>query len=351
MLHSYTCDRLATNYGGTYCQYLAGESVDVFVSQWVLRALEPAALTLSLEATARLNHERQELEQLWQQRLERAVYEAERAARHYRAIEPEHRLVARQLAMDWEEKLTAWRQLQEEYDRFVHAQAPPLSPGEREAIAQLAQNIPALWHAATTTMAERKEIIRQIIQRVVVAAEGTSERLQLTIEWVGGGTTAGITTRPISRTEHLSYYPQLCERIRTLAQAGYNTAEITACLAQEGFRSPKQAKPFSRQSVIELMRRLEVHRSRRHRRPALHVHEWWLADLEGEVGVVNSTLHQWRKRGWLQARWHAQSKRWVVWADGAELERLKQRRALPAGYESRKRWLDAQSASRHLSSQ
>ena len=342
MLHSYTCDRVATTYGGTYCQYLPGEPIDAFVSQWVLTALEPAALTLSLEATAHLEQERQALDQLWQQRLERAAYEAERAARHYRAIEPEHRLVARQLAKDWEEKLTAYRQLQEEYERFVQAQPQALSGAEREAIAQLAHNIPALWHAATTTMAERKEIVRQIIHRVIVAGEGTSERLQITIEWVGGGVTAGIITRPMSRIEHLSYYPLLCERIKTLAQAGYSTVQITACLAQEGFHSPKQAKPFSRQSVIELMRRLEVHQPHRRRRPALHEHEWWLSDLESELRIVNSTLHQWRKRGWLQARWHEQSQRWVAWADAAELQRLKQRSARPAGYESRQRWLDAQ---------
>jgi hypothetical protein len=57
-------------------------------------------------------------------------------------------------------------------------------------------------------MAERKEIVRQIIRRVMVAGEGRSERLQITIEGVGGETTVGIITRPISRLEHLSDYPQ-----------------------------------------------------------------------------------------------------------------------------------------------
>jgi hypothetical protein len=69
-------------------------------------------------------------------------------------------------------------------------------------------------------MAERTEIVRQLIQRVIVAGEGRSERLQITLEWIGGGTTAGVITRPISRIEHLSDYPRLCERIRALAQAG-----------------------------------------------------------------------------------------------------------------------------------
>jgi hypothetical protein len=170
-------------------------------------------------------------------------------------IEPAHRLVARQLAKDWEDARLAQRQLQEDYTRFVQAQPPLLSQAEREAIAQLAQNIPALWHAPTTTMAERKESVRQIIPRVIVAGEGRSERLQMTIEWVGGGRTAGLTTRPSSHIAHLSDYPRLCERIRTLAHAGHTITQITALLAHEGFRSPKHARPFSRQSIIELMRR------------------------------------------------------------------------------------------------
>jgi hypothetical protein len=293
-----------------------------------------------LEATARLEQERRALDRLWHQRLERAAYEAERAARHYRLIEPEHRLVARQLAMEWEDKLMAHRHLQEEYERFVQAQPQPLSAAERETIAQRGPNVPALWHAPTTSMAERNESIRQIIHRVMVAGEGMSERLQLTIAWVGGGTTVGVITRPIGRIEHLSDYPRLCARIRALVQAGYSTSQSTACLAHEGFRSPKQAKPFSRHSVVELMRRLKVHQPRRRRRPPLSKHEWWLSDLERTWRVANSTLHRWRKCGQLEARWHPESKRWVARVDEAELARLKQQCALPAGHERRKMWLD-----------
>ena len=115
-------DRFGKANGTTYKPFNPGPQIDAFVSQWVLKALEPAALTLSLEATARVEQERHALDQLWRQRVERAAYEAERAARHYRLVEPENRLVARQLAQDWEEKLTAQRQVQEDYQRFVHAQ-------------------------------------------------------------------------------------------------------------------------------------------------------------------------------------------------------------------------------------
>jgi hypothetical protein len=110
-------------------------------------------------------------------------------------------------------------------------------------------------------------MVRQIRPRVMVAGEGMRERLQLTIEWVGGGTTAGVTPRPLSRIEHLSSDPLLRERIQTLAQQGDSTPQITACLAHEGFHSRKYARPFSRQSVIELMRRLGVQQAPRRRRP------------------------------------------------------------------------------------
>ncbi len=67
------------NYGGQLCQHLAGPALDEFVSQRVLTALEPAALELSLEAAMHLEQERSELDRLWQHRLERAAFEAERA--------------------------------------------------------------------------------------------------------------------------------------------------------------------------------------------------------------------------------------------------------------------------------
>jgi hypothetical protein len=100
-----------------------------------------------LQATARLEQERRDLDRLWYQRLERAAYEAERAARHYRLVEPEHRLGARRLAQEWEATLTAQRHLQEAYARVVQALPPSLSAAERKAIVRLAHHVPAFGHA------------------------------------------------------------------------------------------------------------------------------------------------------------------------------------------------------------
>jgi hypothetical protein len=55
-----------------------------------------------------------------------------------------------------------------------------------QSIRRLAADIPELWSPASTTDTERKEIVRQVIERVVVEVEGDSERVGVHIEWAGG---------------------------------------------------------------------------------------------------------------------------------------------------------------------
>jgi hypothetical protein len=339
--HSATCDRLATNDGGDYGPSRPGGPIDHFVSQWALTALAPAALTLALEAADRVEQERRDLARRWPPRLERATSEAARAARHDQSIAPAHRLVARPLAKDGEAKLMAQQRRHAEYHHFVPEHPRALSVAERDALSALAQDLPALGHAPATTLADRQERRRPSIDRVIVAGEGTSERLQIAIKWIGGGTTAGRTTRPISRIEHLSDSPQLCDRLRPLAQAGCSAAQIAERLECEGYRPPRQAVRVRGQAVHALMPRLGVVQRRTRRRPPLGEHAWGLADGQRLVGIPQSTLHAWRQHGWLQPRWDTPTKRWSVWADTAERERLQQQHALPVGYHRRQRWRDA----------
>ena len=107
---------------GSDCCGLGATAIDDFVGQQVLRALEPATLELSLQAIHNVTKERERLHRHWQQRLERALQEAQRAERQYHAVEPENRLVVRSLEQRWEEALRTQQALREEYDRFVQEQ-------------------------------------------------------------------------------------------------------------------------------------------------------------------------------------------------------------------------------------
>jgi len=59
-----------------------------------------------------------------------------------------------------------------------------------------------------------------VVKRVVIEVQGRSERVQVTIEWLGGGTTVGEVRRPLAQLADLSTYEQVCERVRTLTAAG-----------------------------------------------------------------------------------------------------------------------------------
>lgn len=137
---SYVCARLRSDYGGPNCQQVAGLVLERFVSQQALDALAPAALELSLAAAQTIECDRGDLVRLWQQRRERATYEADRAGRQFHLVDPEHRLVARQVEREWEAKLAAQHQLAEEYDRFLRHQPRVLSAAERATIRQLAND-------------------------------------------------------------------------------------------------------------------------------------------------------------------------------------------------------------------
>ena len=127
---------------------------------------KPAALELSMKALDDVEQDRARLDKNWQQNLKRARYEIDLAERRYRAVDPENRLVAATLEKGWNEALQKERLVQEDYDRFLRVSPPRLTDAERATIEALAKNIPALWHALATTNAERKQILRCLIDRV-----------------------------------------------------------------------------------------------------------------------------------------------------------------------------------------
>ncbi|MHB8954094.1 MAG: hypothetical protein ACYC4U_14090 [Pirellulaceae bacterium] len=140
----YACTRRKVDYGEPLCQSLAGERLEALVSEQVLAALEPASLALSLKAAEDVEKECARLHRHWKQQLERVRYAVERASRQYQTVEPENRLVARELESQWEQSLVKQRQTEEEYARFERQQPSRLSEDEAQSIKLLSTDIPAL---------------------------------------------------------------------------------------------------------------------------------------------------------------------------------------------------------------
>jgi len=331
----YVCSRHAIDYGGSLCQSLAGCIVDECVSREVLGVLGPAALELSLSAAEDIERQRAKIDQQWQHRLERARYQTDRAARQYHAVEPENRLVARELERQWQQRLLDQRNLEEQYDRFRSEQPPGLTEADRQQIRTLSSDVPKLWHAPQTSSADRKMIVRHLIDRAVVTVAGDSQHVDLTIHWAGGFTSHHALIRPVAKYEQLDNYQQLIDRILELGDQKNSAAQIAEQLNREGYRPPKRRKTFNAPMIRQLLwrRRRSTRQPRVVESYVLAEHEWWFSDLARHLRMPQPTLYSWVRRGWVHARQlPLAAGRWILWADDEELHRLRRLRRCPRSW-------------------
>lgn len=319
----YACSHRYLAAAESRCPGLAARAVDGLVAQQVLRALEPAAVELSARAHADIERERQRLDLHWRQRLQRARYDAESAERRYRAVDPGNRLVAATLERHWEELLAREKQVREEYDRFVRHTPPQLTAGQRRRVLALASDIPALWDAPGTTNADRKQIVRCLVERVTVDVRADTEYTGVTIRWAGGHESRHEIVRPVRRYEQLRDLGPLLDRARSLREAGQTTARIAAILNAEGFHAPTGRGPIKPPMVTWLLRHCGVETDERERHDLLGPHEWWLADLAEELKTTRGKLQEFALRGWVHGRKTPAQGCWILWADGAERRRLR----------------------------
>ncbi len=304
------------------CRGITAAALDAAVADQVLQALTPAGIELSLTAAGDIERERARLDAHWQAELQRGGYEARLAERSYRAVDPDNRLVARTLEQRWEEALRREQELREGYDRFRRESPRRLTSEELDRIRALAADIPSLWHAAETPAADRKEIVRALVERVTVTVAGDSESVLVRIRWMGGTTTEHALRRPISHYERLADFPRIRRLVEAAVAAGRTSREIAECLNREGFRPPSnRADRFTPERARDLVYRLGLSPRRR---PAegLAVNEWWIRDLADGLGVGFGRFKEWVKRGYVHARRVGSRKHLVIWADAEERERL-----------------------------
>jgi len=200
----------------------------------------------------------------------------------------------------------------------------------------LASDVPGLWRAATTGAAERQQLVRLLVERVVVTVQGESENVAVVIEWAGGQGSRHVLRRPVRRYEQLEGHAALLSRIKELRGEGLSLAEVAERLNEEGHRPPKRRATYNGAMVAGLLGRSQRSGPRPKAVSAggqLGEHEWLLSDLARELQMPGVTLHRWRRVGWVCGRKLAvPGGHWALWADEEERERLRRLRAhLAAG--------------------
>jgi hypothetical protein len=303
--------------------------VDRLLEDLLFRAVQPASLELSLRAAQQSERDRERLHRHWKQQLERTEYEAGLAKRRYEAVDPDNRLVARELERQWEQRLTELRQLEDDYARFCQEQPRHLTVEDRERIVALADNLPALWRAETTTGSDRRAVVRQLIERVLLTRWGSGEEIAVVVRWRGGAETRHEVYQGLRRTADLAGFEVLRARVTELRGQGKTGEQIAEELNREGHRSARGGQ-YTGSRVRRLFRNLglaAVPAGVASTEDLPGKDEWWLPDLAAQLGVKPIVMHRWRWSGWVQARQlPGENGRWIIWADGSERRRLRQLR-------------------------
>jgi DNA invertase Pin-like site-specific DNA recombinase len=247
--HRYECRRAQLDYAAPQCQAFPVLYLDRAIGALFLAAVQPAALQTTLAALAVLERERQTLDRHWQLRIERARYEAQRAQRQYDATEPENRSVARELETRWNTALQALEQLEQEYTVVRRTELLPLDEAEQHTVRRLAEDLPALWHAATTTDVDRKRLLRLVVREVVLTVDAKDRRAEVVVLWSGGATTRHEVRCP-PRGWHCRTEPELIRHLAELARH-YPDHQIATRLNAEGLLT-RTGKPWTYGRVFSM---------------------------------------------------------------------------------------------------
>ncbi|MBI2941831.1 MAG: recombinase zinc beta ribbon domain-containing protein [Chloroflexi bacterium] len=235
--HVYWCRRELLTDAAPQCQAFSLRHLDAAIRDRFFAAVQPARLETILTALDVLDQERRALDHQWQLKLERARYAVRLAERQYDAVDPENRLVARALETRWNDALAALQALERDDAKAQRTELAPLTDAEQQAVRQLADDLPAVWEAPTTQMADRKQLQRLVIQevQVTVTRAASPREAEIAILWSGGATTTHTVTCP-KPGWHCLTDPAVVATIRALAQElpDYQIAER---LNAEGVRT------------------------------------------------------------------------------------------------------------------
>jgi DNA invertase Pin-like site-specific DNA recombinase/predicted DNA-binding transcriptional regulator AlpA len=221
---------------GVYCLNIGGVQVDNAIAEAFLAALEPAKLTAALAAAERLEADRGAVLKQWRLAVERASYEAQRAERRYRAVDPDNRLVARGLEREWEERLKTLEAAKADLARREAERPTLINQQERDRLLALGPDLLSVWHASTTTPRDRKELLRTLIDEVVIKVEREAFAAHLTLRWKGGALTEIDLSLPRSRPATVRTDEDTIALLRRLA-AHYPDAVIAGILNKQERRT------------------------------------------------------------------------------------------------------------------
>lgn len=291
----YECNWRRRELAGKSCWSVRGDLLDEAITQRILSALIPAQVEIALAALAEVEQRDHALDHQWQLKIQRAEYEGQLAQRRFEEVDPANRLVAATLEQRWEHALRELEALRQQYRQYQEKQTPPLSPEQQSQVRLLANDLPRLWQAATTTAKDRKRILRLLLKDITLEKRPATHQAILHLRWQGGASEDLVVALPLKAADRWRYPERLVNKVRQLAQQ-QTDQKIALALNQEGLRSSK-GRAFT-PSMIAWIRG-------KHRIPAPVLQqpgELTVGQLSQKFAVSQYVVYYWLQQGLVTAR-------------------------------------------------
>jgi DNA invertase Pin-like site-specific DNA recombinase len=292
----YCAGNTLSNGRGEWCLRVGGRQVDDAVTEAFLAELAPAGLEAALKAAEQVESDHNGVLAQFRREVERAEYEAQRAERRYRAVDSENRLVARGLEAEWEKSLRQLEAARAELTRREQQRPRALRADERTAIRSLGSDLKSVWSAPTTSDRDRKELLRALLEEVIIALQRHEFRAHLTMRWRGGAIKQ--LDVPIPRFQPMG--PRTDEDtislLRRLAVL-YPDDVIAGILNRQG-RKTATGERFTANQVGSLRRYRKIPRFQPPAEPP-HGELATIRKAAQILGLNTSTIHRWLADGFI----------------------------------------------------
>lgn len=235
----YICNFLRQQHGSPVCQYIPADPVDKKVVELFFAALSPVEIDIYAQAMDQNKQADEQLNRAHVQQTERLRYEAALAKRQYMQVDPENRLVASELEKRWEDCLRELKRAEEALSQHSIAPVIPLkiTAQLKEAFTQIGKKLPEIWNTGTLSHKHKKELIRCLIDKVIIH-RARRDLIHTRIVWRGGATTSFDISIPVGSLAELPRLEEMEQKILNSSQHGKLDEDIANELSAEGFRSP-----------------------------------------------------------------------------------------------------------------
>ena len=221
----------------TGCFSFAGEPLHAQVVERMFDLLEPHGVEAALQALQQLESDQKSKQQALMDVVLQRQYEADRAQRQYDHVEPENRLIASTLEKRWNESLERLNEARSALVQFEQSQPLQMRPEERDALLKVGRDVRRVWNHPDAPINLKKQIVRELIEEIVVDDEPPNDQLRCWIHWKGGLHTE-ITISYKTRTKNTTAPSDEEGAIRMMRDV-LDDPQIAITLNRAGKRTPR----------------------------------------------------------------------------------------------------------------